>query len=100
MINFFFNYFNQISVLFLIITFFTIWIKNYVAQRKESGKEKELDKIIGVSLASATIPTSFALILCAFDDSLIDRLAGLNLNLAVAGIVLFYVAFKTIKQDW
>lgn len=94
MIESFFLYFNQVSVSCLVITFFVIWV-----HKKRIGNV-DLETVIGTSLAAATFPTSIALVICAFDKNHVTKLQDLSLNLAIAGVVLLFVAWRTIEKDW
>lgn len=96
MIQSYFTYLNQISVFFLLSTFIILWIRSYYF----SEYEVDLENLIGNSLASATIPTGLALIMCAFDSSLVNLLQGLHIHLSVAGAALMYVSIRAIAKTW
>jgi len=59
-----------------------------------NGQEKNLEFILTRALAGSAIPTGLALLFCAFEPSLLPRLEGANLNVAVAGITLLFISIK------
>ena len=96
MIQSYFYYLNQISVIFLLGAFLVLWVRNYYF----SEYEIDLESLIGSALASATVPTGAALIICAFDSSLVPLLKDLHLHLSVAGASLLFVAIRAIRKMW
>lgn len=91
MIDLFFRYNNQLAVVCFILCFLSIWIK-----RSRSSPSPRLEVLLNGALAAATIPTGFALILCAIEPSYVSRLEGINVNLSVAGVVLVFIAIRGI----
>ncbi|EKF9795925.1 hypothetical protein ACI1G1_000316 [Vibrio cholerae] len=91
-IKWFFSNLNSITLLILILAFLASWY----FQRKNASIGLE-SHILNAS-AAATIPTGVALIFCAFNLELVKSLEGFNINLCIAGLVVFFTAVKsTIK---
>lgn len=80
------------SSVILAILAFTITL---LINRLKSWKNS-LQKLLIISLAASSIPTGIILILCAFDLTLINRLEGLNVHIAAAGLALLYIVFTNI----
>lgn len=95
MIDFFFKYINQLSVVFFIFCFIALWLKH-----SDGANSPRLEPLLTVALAAATVPTGLALILCAINPMFVSRLEGINVNLSVAGIVLVFMAVKTVQGGW
>lgn len=95
MIDFLFTYNNQMSVVFFIITFIALWFK-----LANGSNLPRLEQLLNGALAAATIPTGLALIFCALDPSYVLRLEGINVNLSVAGVVLVFMAVRTVQFGW
>lgn len=95
MIDFFFTYNNQLSVAFFICCFIAFWIKH----SKVSDKPR-LEFLLNGALAAATIPTGLALIFCAINPTYVSRLEGINVNLSVAGVVLVFMAVRSVQNSW
>ncbi len=95
MTDFFFTYINQLSVVFFIGCFLTSWFK-----RSDGNNSPRLESLLTSALAAATIPTGLALILCAINPAFVSRLEGINVNLSVAGVVLVFMAVKTVQDGW
>lgn len=93
--EFFFSHLNQFSVGFFLFFFIVISVR-----KRLLGQTNNLESIIGNSLSFAAVPTAIALILCAFNEELINKISGLNLHLSVSGMVLLAIAFRVIENDW
>lgn len=91
MIDLFFISINQLSVAFFVLCFIALWYK-----RSDSA----LEYLLNPPLTAATIPTGIALVLCAINPDYVSRLEGININLSVAGIVLVFMAARTITSGW
>jgi hypothetical protein len=63
-----------------------------IQHRKGDGLR--LETVVAKLLAASSVPTGFFLLACAFNTSLVSRLADLGLYLAAAGIALLYVSIK------
>ena len=85
------DYLNIASVASAILTFFIVLIVKRV-----EGQSIHLDDLITRALSASAIPTGLLLIACAFYPSLLARLTGLNIYIAVAGLTLLFVACKRI----
>lgn len=90
-LNMYFDYINQIAVLFLLIAAIAVGIMR---------KEWSLDVILTPALTSAAIPTGIALIICAFSPSYLVRLADLHVHIAVAGVVLLVLAVVSLHRSF
>ncbi|MDP3482458.1 MAG: hypothetical protein Q8S05_04000 [Sulfuricella sp.] len=95
MIDFFFTYINQLSVVFFICCFLVSWFKH-----SDGAGNPRLEHLLTGALAAATIPTGLALILCAINPAFVSRLEGINVNLSVAGVVLVFMATRTVQNGW
>ncbi len=82
----------QISVIFGLLFFIIILIRLLVKR-----EEVKLEKLLTGAFSGSTIPTGLALLLCAFDPSLIQHLEGLHIYIAVAGLALIFVAIKSLN---
>lgn len=94
-IDSFFKYNNQLAVVSFLGCFLASWIRT-----TNCGTSPRLESLLTGSLAAATIPTGFALILCAMNPTFVSRLEGININLSVAGVVLVFMAVKTVQDGW
>jgi hypothetical protein len=95
MIKIFFSYINQVSVVFLLLTFIIIWIRKLF-----SKAHYDLETLLSSAFTAATIPTGIALVLCAFDKTLVTHLQDINVHLSVAGAVLLFIALRTVSKEW
>jgi hypothetical protein len=66
------------------LSIFKVWTK----------AEIHLDQLVNRSLAASAIPSGIAMIACALDPPLAQRITGVNLSFAVAGVSLLWVAGK------
>lgn len=72
-----------------------VFIVSLIVSKLKNQKITLYDLLVR-SLAASTLPTGIVLILCAFELELIDRLEGLNVHIAAAGLALIYIAFNTM----
>jgi len=91
MIDYYMEVTNELSVTLAIVTFFGLLIFGYFAK-----KEITLEQALTNALASAMMPTGFALIFCSFDIEKINQIEGLSLQISVAGLALLYISAKSI----
>lgn len=82
------------SVVFTVIGFLISLV-----QVKMNRGEVKLENLMTGAFAASTIPTGLILIICAFDQSLIQKLEGLNIYIAAAGLALLYLAYKTFRTE-
>lgn len=83
------QYLNEISVLFALCTFFYISVKNYHNKVKAT-----LEEVLAKGISASAIPTGLALLICAFDPSLLQGMSGFNIHIATAGFALIYISVK------
>ena len=74
-----------------------VFIWTLISQLR-SNKKLVLENLVVKALAGSLIPTGLVLLGCSFDPSLILKLTGLNMHIAVAGLVLIYVSVKGVKS--
>jgi hypothetical protein len=65
----------------------------YRAIKKVGG---DLQILVQKTLAAAAIPSGFALIICAFETSLIQKIYNAEVYLLVSGIAVLYVSLISI----
>lgn len=85
---------NEISVGLGILVFGLFLLVNWW-----KGRANRLDVLLTRVFAASAIPTGIVLLLCAFEPTLIIRLGGLNIHIAVAGMALLYVSFKSLLTN-
>ena len=95
-LDIFFVHFGTITVGIMLIIFMALWIKSHFF----SEYETDLESIVASAMASATLPTSLALMICAFDPSKIPLLSDLHVFLALAGAILAFVSVRSIGKAW
>lgn len=78
---------HKISVAFGFLAFAGYWIRDIKAARRSS-----LEDLIGRVFAASALPTAIVLLACAVDPKIIQSLQGLNVYIAAAGLVLFFVS--------
>ena len=88
-------YINQLTVLSGLAAALVIAVRC-----ARSGQALELKTVVAALFAGSTVPTGFALFACAIDPSLIQLLAGLNVHISVAGIVLLFTGYESLRQIW
>jgi len=93
MIDFFFENINEISVSFLLLIAII-----HAAKSLLKGEPLALDNLLAPAMSAATLPTGFALIICAFSPTNVSRLESINVHLAIAGIALIFLAVHTINE--
>ena len=86
---------NQLTAMFGVITFFILWVRRFVQK-----KELDLEGLLGATLAASSVPTSFVLLFCAFKPSIIQHLEGVNIHIAVAGLILLFLSYRTFYKEW
>ena len=96
-INYFFDHLNQLSAFFFIAAFFFAWLRKLL--KKSESENDDLNRMIAASMGSGAIPISFALFICAFDSSYLQRLEGVNIHIGLAGAALLFAAITSIKQN-
>lgn len=74
-----------------IVSFVLVWVQDW-----RSARETTLDRPVLAGIAGTSIPTGLVLIYGAFDATVIQELVTLRVYLALAGLVLIFVAIKTI----
>src|SRR5260370_28200148 len=84
------TYISLISV-FLFLVFIVYSLYRSHKRINESGS---LEKHLGGALAASQLPAAAVLTYAAFDPSVLAHLSGINVGLAVAGVVLGWVAIK------
>jgi len=85
---------NHITVIFFFLGATILAI--YTRIKKQSI---ELARLLMGSLGTSTIPTGIVLMGCAFDISLIQKLKGVEIGIAAAGVALVFVAIKTFIEE-
>jgi|GEM_PF-3683776 len=93
MIDLFFDKINEISVSFLLLIAII-----YAIKRLLNSEPLALDGLLTPAMSAATIPTGFALIICAFSPSNVSKLESINVHLAIAGVALIFLAIHTIRE--
>ena len=95
----YFDYINQLSIGATLLSFAILWMRRAL-QKSSHDRDFRLEVLLASSLAVATVPTSIALIACAFDTSLIPRLTELHLYILVAGAALLFIAVMAFAREW
>lgn len=88
------DYINYATVVCAIIGF--IYALYDITKTK---REIKLEDLLVGAFGSSTIPTGVVLILSAFDPSVIQKIQGLNVHFAAAGLALLYIAFKSFSPS-
>ena len=83
------------SVVCGIGAFFALAILNAI-----EGRRHRLENLVVGAFVASAIPTGLILLACAFDPSLLQRMSGLNVHIAIAGLVLLYVSLKCLVGEW
>ncbi|MCG8328578.1 MAG: hypothetical protein MI974_12875 [Chitinophagales bacterium] len=84
---------NQISVILAVLVFVSIIIYKYY-----QGQKIDLPNLIKAALSASMIPTACLLLTFVFKPDLQAQIQNLSVQIAVAGLVLFYVSIKTIIE--
>jgi hypothetical protein len=80
------------SVSLTILTFIGLLLYGFMADIKIS-----LNELIIRSLSASALPNAIVIIICAFDTTLLGKLAGLfQVYIALAGLSLIYVSINGI----
>ena len=86
----FFDYLDKIVVGFGVFGLAIYLIRN-------PHGEHELRDLLPRLFAYGTIPMGVAFIVCAFDPTLLSRLASINIYIAAAGCSILYVAWDALR---
>jgi hypothetical protein len=90
-VNSFIENIHSLTVIFGLLAFAGIYISNRIR-----GKTNHLDDLLMRMLSASAIPTGLLLLLCAFDTTLLQKIEGLNIYIALAGLALIYVSLKAV----
>lgn len=93
MIDFFLQYLNQLAVGCTIVTFILMLYKNHRA-----GVTASLETLLVPAFSAAALPTGVALLMCAFDTNLLQKLTDYNVHIAVSGLALLYVSVSALRN--
>ncbi|MCM0080833.1 hypothetical protein L4X63_04435 [Geomonas sp. Red32] len=85
------QYINEAAVTCAIIAFTVTAIV-----RIHAGAKLRLEDLLIRGMAASAIPTGFALLLSAFDPSLLQKMSGFNIHIATAGLALIYISLKSV----
>lgn len=86
-----FAYISHASVACVILTFLWVFITTRLNREVLS-----LEEIMIKSTAASAVPLGLALVACAFDNELLNHLSGYAIHIAMAGLALLYITYKTI----
>lgn len=84
---------KEIIILLSVGAGIAVFISNLYMNRKY-GRETSLDSLIVKVLSAFSIPPGFLLLYCAFNPDLIIQLGWLRVYIAIAGMVVIFIAFK------
>jgi hypothetical protein len=90
---------NPISVVFLVAAFGGIWWR--VGRGKSaSATRKELARILFSSATVANLPTGAALLICAFDPSLLPKIKEQVIQIGWAGLIVNFEGVMVLREQW
>jgi len=87
------QYLNQASVSCAILTFICV-----VAYQRSKNIKLKLEDVLVRVFAGSAIPTSLALLMCAFKPSLLQKMTGFNIHIATAGLALLFISVKALSE--
>lgn len=96
----YFEIINQLSVGLASVAFICLWARQLILVRNGKINELNFSSLASGSLSVATVPTGIALVLCAFDTSLLPRLSDLHLHIWVAGAAIFFLGITSFISEW
>lgn len=100
MIGKYFEVINQLSVGLASFAFMCLWARQVILIKESKMEKLEFGSLASGSLSVATLPTGIALILCAFDTSLLPKLSDLHLHIWIAGAAIFFLGITAFISEW
>lgn len=85
---------DKISVAFAIFVFLVVF-----AKRKYFKQPSGLESLLAITFAASAIPTGLALLIAAFDISVLNKMSGYGVYIAGAGLALVYITGKHIFEE-
>lgn len=72
-----------------------LWISNLCKKRP-----CQLDDLVVVFLAGASIPTAVLLIYSGYDKAILSKLMDASVYIALSGVALLYVGFSSLRSKF
>lgn len=88
----------DISINILSVTLVLISIAVLLIIHMKKGKKTIMEDFFIVGFATASVPTGFTLIYCAYDPSKISLLESVTMQIALVGAGVIFISYKTIKD--
>jgi hypothetical protein len=84
------------TVVFMIITFILLLVVKF-----NTNQDVSLETLVSRSLTASAIPYGLAIVICAFDLTLLTPLAGFfQVYIGMAGIVLIYISINAVIRPF